>query len=65
MTSTATKPTEKPTLPNNGVLFDEDYRRFIWRLLADLEAERIKIADLQSKVQAYVARVAELERRIR
>lgn len=32
------------------VLFDEDYRAFIWKLLADLEAERITNYDLQQEV---------------
>lgn len=58
MTSTVHKPDTGP------VLFDSDYREFIWRLLEDLERERINVADLQREVVAYRAKVAELQRRI-
>jgi hypothetical protein len=47
------------------VLFDSDYRDFIWRLMEKLEQRDIRISDLQREVVAYRAKVDDLARRVR
>lgn len=60
---TSTTPKYKPdTAP---VLFDSDYREFIWKLLEDLERRDIKIADLQRQVVQFRAKLDEMQRRVR
>lgn len=62
MTST----TPKPKLPNNGVLFDEDYRFYIERLTAKLERERRAVLALREQVFGLQAELqAEIQRRKR
>lgn len=59
MTSTAPKPDTGP------VLFDENYREFIWAMMEKLEHERVKVWDLQQRVKMFERQVAELQQRVR
>lgn len=59
MTSTVHKPDTGP------VVWDDDYRQFIWRIMERLDAEKAKTWELQQRVKAFEQQVSELQRRIR
>jgi uncharacterized protein (UPF0335 family) len=59
MTSTTPKPDTGP------VVWDDDYRAFIWRIMERLEREQAMVWDLRERVKVFERQVAELQRRVR